>query len=144
MLGTKHDLFLASPYLNRAGFLGFSPDPRSPGRYGDLGAFITNPISMSPRSAAATPRLLTFPGGFLLHTGHPNPGLRSVVDQHRRRWEKSPTPILVHLLAEDPGSLGEAFKILEQVEGVMGIEVGLPPGIDAGGLGDFCQAAQGE
>ncbi|MEK6222795.1 MAG: hypothetical protein N2D54_11170, partial [Chloroflexota bacterium] len=82
--------------MNAAGMLGFSPDKLSvfPGQ----GAFITNPISLRQRKPAYGERMLNFPGGILLHTGHPNPGLSAVIKQHAGKWVKSNLPIIVHLL----------------------------------------------
>ena len=71
----KYELPFRSPFLNAAGSLGFAPDPHSPLDLSRLGAFITNPVSSQPRTPASGPRYLPFSGGFLLHTGHPNPGL---------------------------------------------------------------------
>ena len=63
---TKQDLDFKSPILNAAGSLGFVPDPRGPINLQSLGAFFTNPISLSRRIPAKGPRLASFPAGFLL------------------------------------------------------------------------------
>ena len=143
-LQSKHDLIFEKPILNAAGFLGFAPGFQEGIDWDALGTFITSPISLQARTAAAPPRLIPYPGGFLLHTGHPNPGLRSAVKQYAPQWGRSPLPILVHLLAEDPDSLRQLIEALEQVEGIMGLEIGLPPGIDKAGLSALGGAAQGE
>ena len=98
----KFDLAFDPPLMNAAGSLGFAPDRRGPIALERLGAFVTNPVSLRPRPPAQGARLLTFPGGFLLHSGHPNPGLRRVVQRHAARWARSPLPVVVHLLAENP------------------------------------------
>ncbi|HEY3344724.1 MAG TPA: hypothetical protein VGJ97_07340, partial [Anaerolineaceae bacterium] len=91
---------LRSPILNAAGTLGFAPNPRGSVDLACLGAFVTNPISLKPRHPAAARCLLPFPGGFLLHSGFPNPGFRKAVDQYAGRWAKSPLPVIVHLMAD--------------------------------------------
>ena len=72
---SKSELLLNTPIMNAAGCLGFAPDTHGPTDLSQLGAFITNPISLLARSPAHGPRFLSFPGGFMLHTGYPNPGL---------------------------------------------------------------------
>ena len=75
----KRDLELHSPWMNATGMLGFAPNPRGQVALDKLGAFVTNPVSLRPRAPAQNRALLPFPGGFLLHTGWPNPGLRAVL-----------------------------------------------------------------
>ena len=75
----KFDLALNTPIMNAAGSLGFALDPNVPIDISHLGAFVTNPISIRKRTPARGPRLLEFPGGFLLHSGYPNPGLDSII-----------------------------------------------------------------
>jgi dihydroorotate dehydrogenase (NAD+) catalytic subunit len=109
-----------------------------------LGAFITNPISLLPRAAAEKRRCLPYPGGFLLHTGWPNPGLKSVIRRCAARWARSPIPVWVHLIPRQPHEVFEMIRRLERVEGVMGVEIGLPPGADTGQAVEFARAAAGE
>jgi len=140
----KYDLSFATHLLNAPGFLGFAPDRRGPIDLSRLGAFITNPVSLRARSPAHSRRCLVFPGGFLLHTGHPNPGIRQVIRRHAASWGRSPLPVLVHLLAENPAEVSDMVKRLETVEGVMGVEVGIPPGCDRQSALALSQAAVGE
>jgi hypothetical protein len=72
-------LDLRTQWLNAAGSLGFALDPRGPVSLESFAAFTTNPISVRPRRAGALPRQLTFPGGVLFHTAHPNPGLSAAI-----------------------------------------------------------------
>lgn len=140
----KRELSLDSPLMNAAGVLGFSPDPKSPVEVSRFGAFVTNPVSLQPRSPARGKRYLPFPGGFLIHTGYPNPGLSGVLRQHGRRWANSPVPVIVHLLAADPASLRRMVERLEGLDGVAGVEVGLPPDVHPDAAGELALAATGE
>jgi dihydroorotate dehydrogenase (NAD+) catalytic subunit len=140
----KYELHFSSPILNAAGSLGFAPDPRTPLDLSRLGAFITNPVSSQPRTPASGPRYLPFSGGFLLHTGHPNPGLRAVIRQCAERWQRAVLPVIVHLLAQSAGGLSFMVRRLETVEGVAGIELGLPSGMDTHAACALAQAAAGE
>ncbi len=135
---------LNTPLLNAAGTLGFSPDLRGDVDLSALGAFVTNPISNRPRTPANGVRLLRYPGGVLLHTGLPNPGLRKVIRQHAARWARAPMPVIAHVLSESPSGVARMVEVLEEVEGVMGIELGLPPFVDAVTARELARAALGE
>lgn len=140
----KQDLVLEKSFVNTAGMLGFAPDPRKMPFLDKLGAFITNPISRSPRQPAGNRACLDFPGGFLLHTGLPNPGISRAIRQNQRRWGSAPLPIIVHLLAEQPESLAEMVRKLEDLENVLAMELGLPPDCTPELLGKFLAASAGE
>jgi dihydroorotate dehydrogenase (NAD+) catalytic subunit len=87
---------------------------------------------------------LTFPGGFLMHTGHPNPGLNKVIRRYASHWRRSPLPIIVHMLGDNASEIANMLARLESIEGVMGIEIGVPPHADRGLLISLVEAATGE
>jgi len=128
---SKRDLILRKPLMNAAGTLGFAPDFRVLKELGnlfdDFGAFITNPLSLRPRAAASKPALIEYPGGFLLHTGLPNPGLNATLKKYVRRWNDSPLPIIVHLMADRPEETKQMVQTLESVDNVMAVELGFAP-----------------
>ncbi len=128
---SKRDLIFRKPLMNTAGTLGFTPDFRVLKELGslfdDFGAFVTNPLSLRPRVAASQPALIEYPGGFLLHTGLPNPGLNSTLKKYARRWTDSPLPIIVHLMADRPEETKQMVQILENVDNVMAVELGFAP-----------------
>jgi dihydroorotate dehydrogenase (NAD+) catalytic subunit len=123
----KRDLVFTKPLLNSAGMLGFAPDARAPIDWDHLGAFTTNPISLRPRTAAAKPAAVEFPGGFLLHTGLPNPGFRHVVDRCASVWERSALPIIPNLMADRPDETREMVRALEALDGILAVELGFAP-----------------
>ena len=141
---SKYDFIIDPPVMNAAGSLGYAPDRRSGRDWGSFGAFVTNPVSLAPRTPARGERFLPFPGGFLLHTGYPNPGLSAVLRRSAAAWRRSPQPVIVHLLSQDPGEIARMVPRLEGVEGVMGVEIGLPPQVDPDSAARFVEAALGE
>jgi dihydroorotate dehydrogenase (NAD+) catalytic subunit len=123
----KQDLIYRKPLMNAAGALGFSPDLRAPVPWDDFGAFVTNPISLRARKATDQPTSIEYPGGFLLHTGLPNPGLTTVVNKYARRWADSPIPIIINLMADRPEETQQMVKNLEGRENVAAVELGFAP-----------------
>lgn len=140
----KVDLPLLCPLMNAAGTLGLAPNLRGVTESSKFGAFVTNPISLSPRTAASGVRFLAYPGGFLLHTGYPNPGLKAAARQYAGRWARSPLPVIVHLLSQTVDEVAVMARLLEGLEGVAGLELGLPKDVDAKAAAAFTRAAQGE
>lgn len=123
----KRDLYFSKPVINAGGSLGFAPDMRAGIPFDSFGAFVTNPISLRPRMPTAQPALIEFPGGFLLHTGLPNPGLSNVLKKYSAKWLRSALPIIVNLMADRPEETKQMVHSLENVENVMAVELGFAP-----------------
>jgi len=123
----KRDLYFSKPLMNAAGSLGFAPDTRAGISLDSFGAFVTNPFSLRPRLPSAKPELIQYPGGFLLHTGLPNPGLNTGIKKYAARWDKSNLPIIVHLMADRPEETQRMVRMLESQENVMAAELGFAP-----------------
>ncbi len=131
--------------MNAAGVLGFSPDFRNLSTgFGSLGVFVSNPVSARPRQPAAQPQALLFPGGFLLHSGLPNPGFSALVKKHAARWRRAETPVVVHLMAESPEETGRMTRALENLENVMSAELGFAPHADDELVLQTLEACRGE
>ena len=127
MIEMKRDLYFSKPLMNAAGSLGFAPDTRAGIALDSFGAFVTNPFSLRPRLPAASPEILEYPGGFLLHTGLPNPGFNPGLKRYASRWDKSDLPIIVHLMADRPEETQRMTRMLESFENVMAVELGFAP-----------------
>lgn len=139
----RQELYLESPWLNAAGTLGFLP----PARWNIsevMGAFITNPVSLTPRTPAAERSLSEYPGGVLIHSGLPNPGLSRVLRRYRERWAQSSLPIWVHLIGTTPDEVRQMTRRLEGQEGIMAVELGLPPEAEGEAALALAAAAYGE
>lgn len=120
----KRDLYFSKPLINAAGSLGFAPDF---GSLAQLGAFVTNPISLRPRLPTSHPALVEFPGGFLMHTGLPNPGFHAALKKYSAKWNRADLPIIVHLMADRPEETQKMVHELEAVENVMAVQLGFAP-----------------
>jgi dihydroorotate dehydrogenase (NAD+) catalytic subunit len=123
----KRDLYFSKPLMNAAGSLGFTPDARAGVPLDAFGAFVTNPISLRARVPAARPEVIEYSGGFLLHTGLPNPGFQAALKKYAPRWGKSELPIILHLMADRPEETQRMVRLLETKENVMAVELGFAP-----------------
>jgi dihydroorotate dehydrogenase (NAD+) catalytic subunit len=123
----KRDLYFSKRLMNAAGSLGFAPDARNGVPLDSFGAFVTNPISLRPRQPTAQPTVIEYPGGFLLHTGLPNPGIHSALKKYSSKWTRSELPVIVHLMADRPEETQNMVRMLESQENVMAVELGFAP-----------------
>ncbi len=123
----KRDLYFSKPLMNAAGSLGFVPDTRAGISLEAFGAFVTNPLSLRPRHPTAEPTVIEYQGGFLLHTGLPNPGIHGTLKKYSAKWTRSELPIIVHLMADRPEETQHMVRMLETQENVMAVELGFAP-----------------
>jgi dihydroorotate dehydrogenase (NAD+) catalytic subunit len=123
----KRDLFFKKPLMNAAGTLGFAADTRLPLDWHEMGAFLTNPISLRRRIPAARPVCIEYAGGLLLHSGLPNPGFEAVLRRYASQWARSELPVIVHLMADRPEETRKMVQVLENMENVMAVELGFAP-----------------
>ena len=140
----KYDLEISPPVMNAAGTLGYAPHSSDLVKYDRFGAFVTNPVSLHPRTPARARTSQPFPGGFLLHSGYPNPGFRSVIGRYAALWARSALPVIVHLLVHQVEDVQTMVSQLEGREGLTGIELGIPPDCEPGQAVEMVQAAVGE
>ena len=127
---SKRDLYFSKPLMNAAGMLGFEPPRAATPPAGwelGFGAFVTNPLSLRARKPAATPQVCEYPGGLLMHTGLPNPGLSGALAKHAAQWARADLPVIVHLMADRPEETVRMVRSLESIENVMGVELGFAP-----------------
>jgi len=141
---TKFDFSIDPPLMNAAGILGFAPDVHAPLDLTQLGAFVTNPVSLKPRKPARGSRCLSFPGGFLLHTGYPNPGLRTVIRRYAALWKRASLPVIVHILCDSPAYVKKMVVELEEIQCLAGVELGLSPQVEHQTAVAMVDAAAGE
>jgi hypothetical protein len=139
---TCHDLEISSPWMNVAGALGFAPP--QPGRWTCRWGFYHQPGQPRPAHPAHNRALAPYAGGFLLHTGLPNPGLRQVLQRYAARWAQGNLPVWVHLLASTPDEVHKMALELENQPGVAAIELGIPPYCLEADARALVEAATGE
>jgi len=121
----KHSLILETPVMNAAGMLGFGDSYRDLINYEKLGAFVTNPITYSPRAPANGTRIVPLEAGVLIHTGLPNPGLSKVLSTYRTLWERLGVPIIAHIVLNNPEEIRRCIQAFDREESGDAVELGL-------------------
>ena len=139
----KHGLSLDHPLLNASGTLGFAHESARLVNLRALGAFVTNPLTYRPRTAAHAPNAVALPAGVLVHTGLPNPGVSAALRRWDRDWRRLGPPVIVHLAATTPAATSRSLELLERANGVAGIELGVRDDVSASELGQLVRAALG-
>jgi len=122
----KRNLSLKGPIMPATGILGYSDAYRRLIPLETLGALVTNPMTARPRRGAAPPRVVPIPGGLLMHTGLHNPGVATVIRHHYKRWERSPVPVIAHVVGVNVDEAVVCVERLAEIDVVAGIELGLP------------------
>lgn len=141
---SKTPLVVGTPVMNAAGVLGFSDAYKGLIDLGSLGAFITNPITYSARSAANGTRMIPLTAGVLMHTGLPNPGVRTLIREHQSAWERMNIPIIAHIAVTTPDDLRACVRDLEQIDAIAAFEVGFHDQITPAEMEWFLRAARGK
>lgn len=140
----KYSLVLSTPVLPAAGTVGFGDSYKALLDYDKLGALVTNPVTFDPRRPASGTRMIALDAGILLHTGLPNPGLVKLIRQQRKVWANMPIPVILHLAATSVGQVRRASAILDDVEEIAAVELGLPDDIDVADAVQLVKAARME
>lgn len=139
----KYTLSIQNPVMIASGMMGFDPSAyRDLIKLEKLGAMVTNGISLRARGPAYGPRVVSYPGGLLLHTGLPGLGIERVIKRHQQAWDKSPVPIIVHIIATKPTDVMRCGEMLEGLPGVVGIELGIHDRATVDDIEQFMQAVR--
>ena len=137
----KYSLILSTPVMPAAGTFGFGDPYKRLIDYDKLGAMVTNPASLRPRYPARGQRVVPLESGVLVHTGLPNPGLHAVVRRYRQVWDRLPMPVILHLVGTTAADMEAAGRLLDEVDEIQGIELGLDDDIAEDDAFDLVAAA---
>lgn len=119
----KRSLTLTHPLIVAGGYTDFLDAP-------NVGAVVTLPTTLHPRTFAPMPRVIEISGGVLVNTGAVNPGLSRAMRELERASVHATTPIIVAFAAQSAHEWGEMATRLEHIPGIGGIELHLNPTMD--------------
>ena len=137
----KNQLVLTNPVMPAAGTFGYGNVYRDMVNFTKLGAIVTNPVTYHPRKPAGGAHIVPLDAGVLVHTGLPNPGASKVVKRWRDMWTMLTTPIILHLTATTPHDVSRSMAIIDQVDAIAAVELGLPDDIPWQQATDLTRAA---
>jgi hypothetical protein len=138
------DFLIPGKWMNAAGTAGFLPGRGLLNHFPEIALFITNPISYYPRKPATQRSIIPFQGGFMVHNGHPNPGLKKVILQYRKSWENANLPVCVNILSDEPHNIEKIVRSLESIENIAALELGIDSSLKEAEIESNIQAAMGE
>lgn len=121
----KQSLVLQTPVMPAAGTFGYGDRYNRLIKLEKLGAVVTDPVTLKPRRTARGPHVVPLPGGLLLHTGLPNPGVHDVIQRYEKVWQGLPVPVIVHVMGTTPPDVRRCARALALCEAVSGIELGI-------------------
>ena len=126
----KQSLIVSTPVMPAAGTVGFGDRYKALLDYEKLGAVVTNPVTIEPWRPASGTRIVPLDAGVLVHTGLPNPGLSKVISQNRRVWAGLPIPVILHLVGTSAAKMRQAVELVDEVEEIAAVELGLGDDIE--------------
>src|SRR5688572_25380015 len=121
----KYALSVETPVIAASGTMGYGAAYDKLVELDKLGAVVTNPVTAQEWSPARGTRVVPLDAGILMHTGHPNPGVRRVIKEYSTTWAKIPIPLIVHLIGTTVDEVSRAAEMLNEAEAVAAIELGL-------------------
>ncbi len=121
----KYSLIVSTPVMPAAGTLGFADGYKGMIEYENLGALVTNPVTIEPWNPAFGTRMIPMDAGILLHTGLPNPGLSKIISRYRKIWANLTIPVILHLVGTTVRQIEQAGRLLDEVDEVAAVELGL-------------------
>jgi len=138
------DFLKFGKWMNAAGTAGYAPGKGFKNKFPDIDLFITNPVSFLPRKPADDRNILFFDGGFLVHSGHPNPGIKRIINLYQKYWENSDLPICINLLSDQPAHLERIIRSVEEIENIVAIELSINYPLTKYEILDMVQSIMGE
>jgi dihydroorotate dehydrogenase (NAD+) catalytic subunit len=129
----KIGLSLPNPVMIASGCGGYGNAYQQVLDLSAFGAIVTNPITLRPRRGPNQPRVVETKGGFILHVGEQNLGVKRVIQQYQSVWTHLGSLLIVHLPADEPDDLRRTARALSSLETPQGqtviaaVELGIPP-----------------
>jgi dihydroorotate dehydrogenase (NAD+) catalytic subunit len=130
------ELRLANPVIPASGCFGYGQEYAHLIDVQRLGAFVSKGITPHPRSGNPMPRIVETPAGMLNAIGLQNPGIHEFIKKYPPIWSQWQVPAIVNISAEAIEDFAEMAAMLDEVQGIAGLELNVScPNINAGG---FC------
>lgn len=128
------DVILPNPVLTAAGCAGTGRELDRFFDIAELGAIVTETVTVRPRAGFSTPRMAETPSGVLNSTGQPGPGIDEFLDSGLLWLAARGARIVVNIAGESVAEYAELTSRLRDVAGVVLLELNLAwPNAERGG-----------
>ncbi len=116
---------MRNPVMAASGTFGYGEEYASVVDVKKLGAIVLKSVTLKPRQGNPAPRLAETPCGLLNAIGIHNIGVEALKKEKLPLLRNSGTPVIVNIWGENPGEFLEMADILNDAEGIAGIEMNL-------------------
>jgi len=100
-----------------------------------LGGLVSKGLYLEPRDGCATPRIVETPSGLLNAIGLQGVGVRAFVEKVLPALRAYDTAVLVNVCGDTVEEYAEVTRIVDQAEGVAGVEINIScPNVKKGGM----------
>ena len=132
-------LRLPTPLIAASGTFGYGDEYRAVADYGCIGAVSVKGLYLEPREGCPPPRIWETPSGMLNAIGLQEVGIRRFLDEKLPAVRALGKVVLANICGSSLAEYGELARILDQAEGVSGIEVNIScPNVAEGGIEFGC------
>lgn len=127
-------LILKNPVMTASGTFGYGTENSHLFDIRKLGAIVCKGTFLEPRDGNPQPRIAETPSGMLNAIGMEGIGIDALIRDKAPVWAGLDVPVIVNIAGETVEEYARIAELLDQVEGVSGIEVNIScPNIQAGG-----------
>ena len=128
-------LRLKNPLIAASGTFGYGVEYADILDLSSLGGLVSKGLYLAPRDGCATPRIVETPSGLLNAIGLQGVGVRAFVDKVLPALRAYDTAVLVNVCGDTVEEYAEVTRIVDQAEGVAGVEINIScPNVKKGGM----------
>jgi dihydroorotate dehydrogenase (NAD+) catalytic subunit len=128
-------LRLKNPLIAASGTFGYGVEYAGILDLSTLGGLVSKGLYLQPRDGCPTPRIVETPSGLLNAIGLQGVGVRAFVQDVLPALRKWDTAVLVNVCGDTVEEYAEVTRIVDQAEGVAGVEINIScPNVKKGGM----------
>jgi dihydroorotate dehydrogenase (NAD+) catalytic subunit len=129
------ELKLATPLIAASGTFGYGTEYGDVVDYSAIGAIAVKGLYLNPRPGSPPPRIWETPSGMLNAIGLQEIGVTRFVEEKLPELRKLGPAVIVNICGSTIQEYGELARVLNEVEGVSGIEINIScPNVKEGGI----------
>jgi len=126
---------LAGPLMAASGTFGYGTEYEEVADYSAISAIVVKGLFLNPRDGCPPPRIWETPSGMLNAIGLQGVGVHRFIGENMPRLRGLGPLILVNICGSTVEEYEELARILDQVEGVAGLEINIScPNVREGGI----------